>query len=138
MACTRGLYTAVLKFFARQFTKLHVSRGPLLCGVFVAANGHNFTTLSIRPVLRHPDHRFRSLARYAPILSTRKIYLSAHYAVTTPSRSRAAQKLTCDGQKTACAAVCTGEYGQYKVYGPAAVYIGRIHPRLRAPFSSLW
>ena len=86
MACTRGLYTAVLKFFARQFTKLHVSRGPLLCGVFVAANGHNFTTLSIRPVLRHPDHGFRSLVRYAPILSTRKIYLSAHYAATTPSR----------------------------------------------------
>ena len=85
MACTRGLYTAVLKFSARQFTKLPVSRGPLLCGVFVSANGHNFTTLCIRPVLRHPDHGFRSLARYAPILSTRKIYLSAHYAVTTPS-----------------------------------------------------
>ena len=85
MAYTRGLYTAVLKFSACQFTKLHVSRGPLLCGVFVAANGHHFTTLCLRPVLRHPDREFRSLARYAPILSTRKIYVSAHCRVTTPS-----------------------------------------------------
>ena len=37
------------------------------------------------------------------------------------ARSRAAQKLTCDGQKTACASVCTCEDHQYKVYGSAAV-----------------
>ena len=54
------------------------------------------------------------------------------------ARSRAAQKLTCDGLFAPQAVKGTGEYHQYKVYGPTAVYIGAIHPRVRAPFSSLW
>ena len=54
------------------------------------------------------------------------------------ARSRAAQKLTCDGLFAPQVVKGTGEYHQYKVYGSTAVYIGAIHPRVRAPFSSLW